>query len=258
MVQKVLIVDDELLAREKLRDLLAGESDFEVVGEASDGLQAVALIDELRPDVVFLDIKIPELDGFGVLEQSAADRLPGIIFMTAYDQYAVRAFEVNALDYLLKPFDRERLQAALDRVRSKRNQSDSLTNNIENKIRALLRNVSQERQGPERIAVKASGRTLLIEATGIQWVEAADNYVKIHHGSEETLMRETMGAMETRLEPLGFVRVSRSAIVHPRAVVEIHPLFHGDQVIVLRSGDRVTLTRKYKAALQRLLGEGGS
>ena len=253
MAQRVLIVDDEPLAREKLRDLLAGESEFEIVGEAADGLEAVKRIESLRPDLVFLDVKIPELDGFGVLERVSVRPFPTIIFMTAYDQYAVRAFEVNALDYLLKPFDRERLQTALDRARQDR-QDAKAEDSIENKLQALLSEVAVARRVPERIAVKVSGRTLLIDAAEIEWVEAADNYVKLYHGSKATLMRETMAAMEARLAPLGFIRVSRSAIVHPRSVVELEPLFHGDQVIVLRGGDRVTLTRKYKAALRQLMG----
>ena len=253
MAKRVLIVDDEPLAREKLRDLLAGAHDFEIVGEAAAGIEAVKLIESLRPDLVFLDVKIPELDGFGVIERSSVRPLPAIIFMTAYDQYAVQAFEVNALDYLLKPFDRERLQTALERARQNRQDAEAEAS-IENKLQALLSEVSVARRVPERIAVKVSGRTLLIDVAEIEWVEAADNYVKLHHGSNETLMRETMAAMESRLAPLGFIRVSRSAIVHPRAIIELEPLFHGDQIIVLQSGDRVTLTRKYKSALRALVG----
>ncbi len=252
---RVLIVDDEPLARGKLKSLLAKEPDIEVVGEAGDGRSALDAIAALGPELVFLDVQMPELDGFGVLAELPADARPAVIFVTAHDQFALKAFEVHALDYLLKPFDRERLQKALNRARQQlvapAGQSD-----LQNQISALLAGMNRPAPAtaPDRIAVKSSGRIIFVNTAEIDWVEAADNYVKLHAGKVEHLMRETMGSVEQRLAGAGFVRISRSLIVHPRTVRELQPLFHGDQAVILKDGTRLTMSRTHRDALDKLVG----
>ena len=255
MAIRVLIVDDEPLARGKMKSLLAKEPDIEVVGEAGDGRSALDAIAKHGPDLVFLDVQMPELDGFGVLAQLPADARPAVIFVTAHDQFALKAFEVHALDYLLKPFDRERLQKALDRARLQL-AAPSGQSDLQTQISALLAGMKQPAvvTAPDRIAVKTSGRILFVNTTDIDWVEAADNYVKLHVGKVEHLMRETLSSIEQRLGGAGFVRISRSVIVHPRVVRELQPLFHGDQAVILKDGTRLTLSRTHRDALDTLVG----
>lgn len=255
MPLRVLIVDDEPLARGKLKSLLAKEADIEVVGEAGDGRTALDRIAETSPDLVFLDVQMPELDGFGVLAELPADARPAVVFVTAHDQFALKAFEVHALDYLLKPFDRERLQKALDRARQQL-AAPSGQAHLQDQISALLSGMKRPAPAtvPDRIAVKSSGRILFVNTADIDWVEAADNYVKLHAGKVEHLMRETMGSIEQRLAGAGFVRISRSVIVHPRTVRELQPLFHGDQAVILKDGTRLTMSRTHRDALDKLVG----
>lgn len=253
MSLRVLIVDDEPLARGKLRSLLSKEAGVEIVGEAGDGLSAIAEIKRLKPGLVFLDVQMPELDGFGVLEELPPAGRPAVIFVTAHDRFALQAFEVHALDYLLKPFDRERLQKALARARQLL-AAPAGEKELQNQLSALLAGMKPAGSGPDRIAVKTGGRILFVNTGDIDWVEAADNYVKLHVGPKELLMRETMASIEERLAAAGFVRISRSAIVHPRSVRELQPLFHGDQVVLLKDGTRLTLSRTHRDALSSLLG----
>jgi len=254
---RVLIVDDEPLARGKLKSLLAKEPDVEVVGEASDGRSALDAIASLSPDLVFLDVQMPELDGFGVLAELPADARPAVVFVTAHDQFALKAFEVHALDYLLKPFDRERLVMALNRARQQLAAPTGQAE-LQNQLSALLAGMKPPARtaAPDRIAVKTSGRILFVNTTEIDWVEAADNYVKLHLGKVEHLMRETLSSIEQRLGGAGFVRISRSVIVHPRTVRELQPLFHGDQAVILKDGTRLTLSRTHRDALDKLVGGG--
>ncbi|MBI1177482.1 response regulator [bacterium] len=255
MPLRVLIVDDEPLARGKMKSLLAKEADIEVVGEAGDGRTALDRIAETSPDLVFLDVQMPELDGFGVLAELPADARPAVVFVTAHDQFALKAFEVHALDYLLKPFDRERLQKALDRARQLLAAPNEQTH-LQDQISALLAGMKRPAPAtaPDRIAVKSSGRILFVNTADIDWVEAADNYVKLHVGKVEHLMRETMSSIEQRLSGAGFVRISRSVIVHPRTVRELQPLFHGDQAVILKDGTRLTMSRTHRDALDKLVG----
>lgn len=257
MPMRVLIVDDEPLARGKLKSLLAKEPDVEVVGEASDGRSALDAIASLSPDLVFLDVQMPELDGFGVLAELPADARPAVVFVTAHDQFALKAFEVHALDYLLKPFDRERLVMALNRARQQLAAPTGQAE-LQNQLSALLAGMKPPARtaAPDRIAVKTSGRILFVNTTEIDWVEAADNYVKLHLGKVEHLMRETLSSIEQRLGGAGFVRISRSVIVHPRTVRELQPLFHGDQAVILKDGTRLTLSRTHRDALDKLVGGG--
>jgi two-component system LytT family response regulator len=257
MPMRVLIVDDEPLARGKLKSLLAREPDVEVVGEAGDGRGALDAIASLNPDLVFLDVQMPELDGFGVLAELPADARPAVVFVTAHDQFALKAFEVHALDYLLKPFDRERLVMALNRARQQLAAPTGQAE-LQNQLSALLAGMKPPARAaaPDRIAVKTGGRILFVNTAEIDWVEAADNYVKLHLGKVEHLMRETLSSIEQRLSGAGFVRISRSVIVHPRTVRELQPLFHGDQAVILKDGTRLTLSRTHRDALDKLVGGG--
>lgn len=252
MKLRTLIVDDEPLARERIRNLLDGEKDVEVIGECDNGLAAVETIQEQKPDLVFLDVQMPELDGFGVLEQLKGGPLPAIIFVTAHDKFALQAFEVHAVDYLLKPFDRERFQTALHRAAEtiKRRQTDDLSS----RLSALLAEVKPEAR-VDRLAIKSSGRVIFLRLEEIDWIEAADNYVSLHVGSDSHLHRETMNAMEERLKGGRFLRISRSTIVNVDRIKELQPLFHGEYSVILRNGARLTLSRGYRDKLDGLMGK---
>jgi len=253
---RALIVDDEPLARERLMSLLAAESDIEVAGQCANGAEALAAIEEKAPDLVFLDVQMPELDGFGVLAALEGERRPAIIFVTAHDRFALKAFEVHAIDYLLKPFDRERFQKALDRARGqvKRQQGGQ----IDDRLAALLAELKQDQTKQlDRIPVKGSGRVVLVKVNDIDWIEAADNYVNLHAGKEAHLHRETMTALEKKLPAEKFLRISRSAMVNVDRIKELQPMFHGDYTVILQNGTKLTLSRGYRDALNQLLGKIG-
>ncbi len=249
---RTLIVDDEPLARERLRSLLEAETDIELVGECADGHEALAAIRKTEPDLVLLDIQMPELDGFGLVARLDPGSLPAIIFVTAFDRFALRAFEVHALDYLLKPFDADRFHAALERARQwiQRNQRGEL----DQRLSALLADLKGTARVQDRIAVKLGNRVVLVRTEDIDWVEAADNYVSLHVGRESHLLRETMNTLETRLPTDRFLRISRSTIVNLDRIKELQPLFHGEYAVLLRDGTRLTLSRGHRDKLSRLLG----
>jgi two-component system LytT family response regulator len=250
---RTLIVDDEHLARERLRKLLEEEADIEVAGECANGREALDAIKKEAPDLVFLDVQMPELDGFGVLSKLAGDKLPAVVFVTAHDKFALQAFEVHALDYLLKPFDRTRFQKALRRALDhiKRDQAGEL----KERLSALLGNIQSDSKYPGRLAVKSSGRVLFLKTDDIDWIEAADNYVSLHIGNESHLHRETMSALEDRLPPNKFLRISRSTIVNVDRIKELQPLFHGEYAVILRNGTRLTLSRSHRDKLNHLMGK---
>lgn len=260
---RAIIIDDEPLARERIRTLLREESDIEIAAECGDGRKAVAAIRRHAPDLVFLDVQMPELDGFGVLEAVGAERVPVVIFVTAYDKYALRAFDVHALDYLLKPFDRDRFHRALGRARAQlRGQRDS----ADRRLLALLDEVrgavapasSRTSSGAprrlERLVVKSAGRVFFLRTEEIDWIESAGNYVKMHAGRDAHLVRETMSALEAQLDPAAFVRIHRSTIVNLARIRELQPMFHGDYTVLLRDGRELTLSRNYRDRLEKLLG----
>ena len=252
MTIKTLIVDDEPLARDRLARLLAGDDRIAIVGQCADGRSALDAIRTLAPDLVFLDVQMPELDGFEVVSQVEPAKMPRIIFVTAHDKFALKAFEVHAIDYLLKPFDRERFQLALDRAVTaiEEKSRPDLSDNI-SALLAELRPASVT----ERIAVKSTGRIVFVRLEEIDWIEAADNYANLHVGAEAHLLRETMASLEKRLPQSQFIRISRSAIVNIDRIREMQPLFHGDYAVVLRHGVKLTLSRNYRDKLERLLGK---
>ncbi len=245
---RTLIVDDEPLARERLRQLLQPQPGIELIGECSDGQQALAAIQQQKPDLVFLDIQMPELDGFQVLEAIPSPR-PAIVFVTAYDEFAVRAFEVHAVDYLLKPFNRDRFQLALTRAIEQVQHSSATAR--EERQAALLAELKPPTVHPDRIAVKSGGRVALVKVAEIEWVQAGHNYVELHENTHTHLLRETLGALEKRLPPEKFVRISRSVIVNLDRVKELQPLFWGEYAVILQNGTRLTLSRRYRSKLPR-------
>jgi two-component system LytT family response regulator len=248
---RALIVDDEPLARERIRDLLKTDAEVQVVGECGDGKAAVAAIQEHRPDLLFLDVQMPKLDGFGVLEAIGPDAMPVAIFVTAYDRYALRAFEVHALDYLLKPFDRERFQEAVQRAKGQLQRQKN--GSLNERLVALLEDVKQQKP-LERLVIKSAGKVYFLRVEEIDWIEAAGNYLKLHVGEDTHLLREKMGVLEARLDTEQFLRIHRSTIVNVERIQELQPWFHGDYVVVLRGGQQLTLSRSYRHKLHELFG----
>jgi two-component system, LytTR family, response regulator len=245
-VLKVVIVDDEPIAREGLRALLAGDRDVEVAAECGDGASAVEAIRRTRPDIVFLDVQMPDVDGFDVLRELAGDPLPAVVFVTAYDKYALRAFDVHAVDYLLKPFHDERFAEALARAKARR--GEDMTGRI-------TRLLDERKPKVMRVLVKTGGRVLFLRADEIDWIEAADYYVKLHIAGKVHMLRESMAALEARLDPELFFRVHRSAIVNLERVRELQPFSRREHVLVLRDGTRLRLTRSRRERLAALLGQ---
>jgi two-component system LytT family response regulator len=249
---RTLIVDDEPLARQRLRTLLQDEPDVEVVGECAGGREAIAAIGRQAPDLVFLDVQMPAPDGFGVIQAVGVERMPAVIFVTAYDRYALQAFEVQALDYLLKPFDRDRFRKALGRARAQLERSRA--GDLGDRLAALLEDVQGGRKPVERLVIKSGGRVFFLRAAEIDWVEAAGNYLRLHVGREVHLLRETLNGLEARLDPEQFLRIHRSTLVNVERIREIQPLFHGDGVVVLRDGTELPMSRGYRQQLRRFLG----
>jgi two-component system, LytTR family, response regulator len=246
MSVRILIVDDESAARRRIRRLLASEDNVTVVGECGDGVSALSAIATRKPDVAFLDVQMPELDGFGVVRSLTPAELPALVFVTAYDRYALRAFDVQAIDYLLKPFTRERFRTALARARDRvheRSQADRVTR--------LLAHLDASQRYAARVAVRTGDRFVVVEWSDVDWIEAADNYVTLHVGAREYLLRETLTSIERQLDPDRFTRIHRSAIVQLDRIVELHPATHGDADLVLRGGTRLTLTRTWRDGVQR-------
>jgi two-component system LytT family response regulator len=250
---RTLIVDDEPLGRERIRTLLADDPEIEVTGECPDGRQAIADIERHKPDLVFLDVQMPEVDGFAVLDAIAGERMPAIIFVTAYDRYAVQAFEVQALDYLLKSFDRERFQAALQRAKEEiRRSKEGFLNE---RLAGLLEDLQTKQKRLTRLVVKSAGRIVFLRVEEIDWVEAADNYVRVHAGRESHLLRETLQSLESRLSPEKFLRIHRSTLVNLDRIRELRPIFHGDYLVRLNDGTELTLSRNYREKLLEPLGQ---
>jgi two-component system, LytTR family, response regulator len=250
---RALVVDDELLARKFIRRMLKHEPDWELVGEAGNGNEAVDAIRTHKPDLVFLDVQMPEMDGFAVLEKIGIGQLPDIVFTTAYESYAIRAFELHALDYLLKPFDQQRFRDAIRHAKERlhsRQQEDS-----RRQIGALLERISSTQPYLERLIIKADGRITFLNTHEIDWIEADDKYVHLHTAKGARMVRQTLSAMETQLDPARFVRIHRSTMVNVERIKELQPLFNGEYSLHLEDKTKLTLSRTYKDKLFGLLGK---
>ena len=250
MTLRVVIVDDEPPARARLRRFLKAQADIEVVAECGDGAAAVHAIELLRPDLVFLDVQMPELDGFEVLGALEVARLPAVIFVTAFDKYALRAFEVHALDYVVKPVDAERFARALAHARQRLIERRSTDGGVP----SLIRQLARERPHLAHILVRSEGRVKVIDVGDVDWLSAADNYVTLHVGRQEYLVRDTLSALEERLVANDFVRVHRSSIVRLDRISELVPDLHGDYRIMLKNGAVVPMSRTYRARIEDRFG----
>ena len=248
-VVKALIVEDERLAANALHRLLLNDPKVHVIGIAADGKSAVSKIQTLKPDIVFLDIEIPEMNGFDVIDAIGIDNMPIVIFVTAYDRYTLRAFEVHALDYLLKPFEETRLTAALDRAKRELEFQKTYQRT---KLTGLMDSVA-ERRGLRRFPIKSGGRTVFLQLDEIDYLEAAGNYVRLHIGTQEYLTRDTMSSFESKLSDSDFVRIHRSVIVNRKRIKELRPWFTGEYVVILTTGKELTLSRGYRDRLPLLL-----
>ena len=272
MPMRVLIVDDEPIARRRISRLLKLEDDVEVVSEVGSGTDAVAAIREQRPDLVFLDVQMPDLDGFGVVSAlGEPEQMPAIVFVTAYNEYAVKAFDVNAVDYVLKPFDGERFRSAFQRARTTLEQKNSAE--AGRRIKALLEEVLGEQRAQalaaggtangatlaptvprarylDRLMVKHDGRVFFVKVSDVDWFEASGNYVRVHVGRVSHLIRETMHGIEAQLDPNLFARIHRAVIVNMDRIRELQPWFAGDYIVILRDGRQLKLSRTYREALQ--------
>lgn len=246
---RALIVDDERVARQRIRRLLASTaSDIAVIGECGDGVTAVDTIAREAPALVFLDVQMPELDGFGVVSALDPAALPAIIFVTAFDKYALRAFDVHAIDYLLKPFTTERFRTAVLRARDRIQRRT-----LDNGLASLAQTLRERPRYLTRVSVKTAGKIVLVDVTTVDWIEAADNYVRLHVGTREYLHRETLAGLEKQLNPERFVRIHRSALVQIDRIAELHPASHGDMDVVLRNGKTLTLSRTWVEGVLRVL-----
>ena len=252
---RALIVDDEPLARKRIRRMLSGESDITVVGECADGLSAVSAINDLSPDLVFLDVQMPEMNGLEVIRAVGPRRLPALVFVTAYDAYALQAFEAEALDYLLKPFDPMRFNETLQRVR--RRLGGQGGDEISEQIRRLASRFGAEPKYLQRLVVKTGDRVLLLNVGEVDWLEAAGNYVCVHVGKQNHIVRDSLGNLESRLDPEHFARIHRSTVVNLDRIRELRPHWHGDYKLILQSGQVLPLSRRYRQALADKLGIQG-
>lgn len=268
---RVLVVDDESLARQRIRRLLQAEPDVEVVGEASTGREAVQCIAELQPDIVCLDVQMPELDGFGVLRELGEGPVPLVLFVTAYDEHALRAFDVHAVDYVLKPVDADRFRTAFQRARTQIQQSSAA-----NRLGELLATVRRVSDGAtttngngngtapatpgapssfsSRILVKHDGRMFFVKVGDIDWIEADRNYVRLHVGKVSHTIRERISHLEESLDPRLFARIHRSTIVNLNRVREMQQWFSGDYVVILDNGTRLRLSRHYRDRVEKQVG----
>jgi len=247
---RALIVDDEPLARRHIRRLLERSADVEVLADCADGREAIGAIKELSPDLVFLDVQMPEADGFAVFDAVGAESMPLVVFVTAYDQYALQAFEVSALDYLLKPFDRKRFARSLERARSRLSSDRS---EINRRALEILEELRAKAGQPERILIKSGGRAFFLKVDEIDWIEAEGKYLRLHVGRDSYLLREAISSVEAQLDPKKFPRIHRSTIVNIERVRELQALFNNEYHVVLHDGTELTLSHGYRKKLGDLL-----
>jgi two-component system LytT family response regulator len=247
---RTVVVEDEPVARRRIKRLLAKDTDVEIVAECASGRQAVIKLLEEKPDLVFLDVQMPEMDGFEVLKAISAAQMPEIIFTTAYDNYAIKAFNAHALDYLLKPFESERFERALQRAKNQIRQKQN--GGLNNQINSLLNAIQPKTKYLERLFIKSAEEILLVKVSEIDWIEPAGNYLKLFIGKDVHFLRETMSGIQAKLDPKTFLRVARSLIVNIERIKKLHPLFRGEYVIVLESGKQLTTSRSYHGRIQKL------
>jgi two-component system, LytTR family, response regulator len=246
----VLLVDDEPLAREGLRLLLERDPDIAAVHQAKNGHEAVAVIRREQPDLVFLDVQMPEMDGFAAVRQIGADQMPAVVFVTAHDQYAIHAFEINAIDYLLKPVTADRFAKAMERVKARLAVKSGDDTNRQ--ILSLLETLASPMRYLKRLAVRTAGRTILVPVDEIDWVEAAENYVQLHTSAGSHLLHITLTTLEKSLDPAIFLRIHRSVIVNVTRIRELQPVMHGEYALTLASGARLQSGRNYSDRLKSL------
>jgi two-component system LytT family response regulator len=252
---RTVIIDDEPLARQTLRNLLKQHDDLQLVAECSDGDQATNAILDYKPDLIFLDVQLPVKNGFDVLEEIPFETMPVVVFVTAYEQYAVKAFEVHAIDYLLKPIDKERFNYALERVRKEIERARG-GGDLKSRVFALLKDKDKQPKYLERIKVKSSGSYIFLRVEETDWIESEANYLRLHVGKNSYLVRGTMNNIEQKLDPAKFVRIRRSAIVNLDSVKEINPwVQHGEYALSLTDGRKLTISRNYRERLLKLIGE---
>ncbi len=250
---RVCVIDDEPIACRKIQRLLKEDPEIEIVGVFHNGEDASDAIQDLQPDLVFLDIQMPVMDGFDLLDSLEPEKIPHVIFATAYDQYAIQAFEVHALDYLLKPFDRKRFQEALKRGKLQIHQERELIHR--NRMKAFLKEMNNRPSYLERLVIKDSGKIFFLRTEEIDWIEAHGRYELVHAGQESHLVREGMNKLESELDPNKFVRIHRSTIVNIDRIEHLQPLFHSDFRVILRNGTELTISRRYRDKMERLLGK---
>ncbi len=250
---RALIVDDEPLARKRLRELLKDDTEIVIVGECANGAETISAVRELAPDLIFLDVQMPGIDGLEVSEALGGKQNPLVIFVTAYEQYALRAFEVQAVDYLHKPFDRARFTQAMrrakERLREKRR------DDVNQRILDLLSEIKDKPQYLDRLVIKNNGRDFVLRTDEIDWIEAEGNYVRVHFGKQSSLIRETLSRLAAQLDPRKFPRIHRSGLVNIDRIQELRPWSHRDWRIILRSGVELRLSRNYRDHLSQLLGK---
>jgi two-component system LytT family response regulator len=248
---RALVVDDEPLARRTIRRFLGKHTGVDIIGECGDGESAVKAIRERKPDLVFLDVQMPEMDGFQVLSEVGASEMPATIFVTAYDRYALRAFDANAIDYLLKPFGKERFERALTRAKQ-RIAGEHNYDEVQRIISSLER-LAAAQTYPDRLAIPKNGRVLFVATKDIDWIESEGNYLRLHVGNREHEFRETLASLEEKLNPTEFLRIHRSTIVNIRRIKEIQPWFHGHHRVLLENGTELRMSR-YQRDIARKLG----
>lgn len=250
---RALVVDDEAPARKRLRDLLSDDSDIATIAEAENGLAAIEAIESEKPDIVFLDVQMPEVDGFGVIAAVGADRMPLTIFVTAYDKYALKAFDADAVDYLLKPFGNKRFHEAVMRAKARLRNADAST------VGPNILDLVAKRDAPgelwDWLVIKGGGVTKLVMASEIDWIEAAGVYVNLHFQGRECVYRSSLAAVTKRMDPLRFVRIHRSSVVNIKAIAHLEPISHGEFEVLLRDGTRLILSRSFRAEVERRLGQ---
>lgn len=260
---RTLIVDDEPLARDAIRILLSDDPEVVIIGECRNGKEAVYAVREQAPDLIFLDVQMPDLDGFQVIEQVGIENMPVTVFVTAFEQHAVRAFDANALDYILKPFDHDRFYAALQRAKNNLHQRKFYEQS--QRLLASIGEVTEagapEEKGKvaqkylDRLVVKSGGRILFLRVEDIDWIEASGDYMTLHVGSTSHLLRETMNDLAAKLDEQRFFRIHRSTIVNVDRVKEIQPFFKGEHIVTLKDGKKLKMSRSYRDKLEALLGQ---